>query len=166
MKYICSCCGEEKEDWPAIAYSAPYPYFSLSEEEIKNSELSSDVCIIRYSDETCYFIRAVMIQEVNETCQDLEYGVWVSLSEKSFNEYVENYYNEEFESGYFGWLANYLPDYEFENAIPTDVVVDNKIGRPFIYPHESHDHLFVKDFYQGISKQEAERRIELVLKKL
>jgi len=23
-KYICQCCGEEKEDWPALAYNAPY----------------------------------------------------------------------------------------------------------------------------------------------
>lgn len=164
-KYICSCCGEEKEDWPSIAYSAPYPYFVLSEEELENAELSSDLCILRYSDETCYFIRAVLVQEVNNNCQDLEYGVWVSLSQKSFENYVANYDNKEFKGGYFGWLSNYLPDYEMCNAIPTDVIVDNKIGRPFVYPHESHDHPFVKDYYQGISKEEAERRVNSVLNK-
>ena len=162
-KYICLCCGEEKEDWSAIAYSAPYPYFQLSEEELKNSELTPDLCVIRYPDETCYFVRAVLIQEVNESCQDLEYGIWVSLSEKSFNEYVENYDNEEFEGGYFGWLSNYFPDYEFNESSPTDVIVDNKIGRPFVYLHESHEHPFVKDFYSGISKEEAERRIDVIL---
>lgn len=89
--------------------------------------------------------------------------VWVSLSEKSFENYVENYDDKAFDGGYFGWLANYLPDYEFSNSIPTDVVVNNKIGRPFIYPHESHEHPFVQDFYQGISKEEAERRVDFVL---
>lgn len=163
MKYICQCCGEEKEDWPAIAYSAPYPYFQLSEEELENSELTSDLCIIKYSDETCYFIRTVLVQEVNDSCQDLEYGIWVSLSEKSFNEYVENYDNKDFEGGYFGWLSNYLPDYEFKESIPTDVFVNNTIGRPFIHPHESFDHSFVHDFYSGIEKEEAERRIDIVL---
>lgn len=163
MKYICQCCSEEKEDWPAIAYPTPYPYFQLSEEELKNSELTSDVCIIRYSDETCYFIRAVMVQEVNENCQDLEYGIWVSLSEKNFKEYVDNYENEEFESRYFGWLASYFSDYKFNESIPTDVFVNNKIGRPFVYPHESYEHPFVNDFYHGISKEEAERRIDIVL---
>lgn len=165
MKYICQCCGEEKEDWPAIAYSAPYPYFQLSEEKLKNSELTPDLCIIRYHNETCYFVRAVLIQEVNESCQDLEYGIWVSFSEKSFNEYVENYDNEEFEGGYFGWLSNYFPDYEFNESVPTDVFVNNKIGRPFVYPHENHEHPFVKDFYSGISKEEAERRVNVVLNK-
>ncbi|KUJ55106.1 DUF2199 domain-containing protein [Chryseobacterium aquaticum] len=165
MKYICKCCGEEKEDWPAIAYNSPYPYMNLSDEELENSELTSNLCIIRYSDETCYFIRVVLVQEVNDDCQDLEYGVWVSLSEKSFNEYVENYNNKSFESGCFGWFANYLPDYEFDEPIPTDVVINNNIGRPFIFPHESHEHLFVSDFYNGITKKEAEKRINLVLNK-
>lgn len=163
MKYICQCCGEEKEEWPAIAYSAPQFYHNLSDIELENSELSPDLCIIRYSDESFYFIRAVLVQQVHESCQDLEYGVWVSLSEKSYNEYVENYHNEEFEIGYFGWLSNNLPDYSFEESIPTDIIVNNKIGRPFIYPHESHDHPFVKDFYDGISKEEAEKRIDSVL---
>ncbi|WP_027380592.1 DUF2199 domain-containing protein [Chryseobacterium daeguense] len=164
-KYICQCCGEEKEDWPAIAYSAPYPYSHLSDEEVENSELTSDLCIIRYSDETCYFIRAVLVQEVNDSCQNLEYGIWVSLSEKSFNEYVENYNNKDFEEGYFGWLANYFPHYEFDECIPTNVIVDNSIGRPFVYPHDSFEHSFVKDFYSGISKEEAEARINSVLNK-
>lgn len=165
MKYICECCGKEKEDWPAIVYNSPSPYLDLSDEEMENAELSPDFCVIRYSDETCYFIRAVMVQEVNKACQDLDYGVWVSLSEKSYNEYVENYGNNDFEGGYFGWLANYLPDYEFDDPIPADVVVDNKTGRPFIYPLESFEHLFVKDFYSGISEKEAERRINKVLGK-
>ncbi|KAA0129414.1 DUF2199 domain-containing protein [Chryseobacterium sp. SN22] len=163
MKYTCPCCGEEKEDWPAIAYSAPYPYSGLSEDEIKNSELTSDLCIIRYSDETCYFIRGVLVQEVHDDCQDLEYGVWVSLSEKSSENYVKHYDDKEFEGGCFGWLASYLPDYDFSNSIPTDVFIDNKLGRPFIYPHKSHDHPFVKDFHRGISKKEAEKRIDFVL---
>ncbi|CAA7386254.1 DUF2199 domain-containing protein [Chryseobacterium fistulae] len=164
MKYICKCCGKEQEDWPALAYSSPSLYMDLSEEELKNAELTSDLCTITHSSETYYFIRAVMVQEVNDNCQNLEYGVWVSLSEKSFNEYVDNYNNQTFETTYFGWLENYFPDYEFENSIPTNVVVDNTIGRPFIYPHQSCNHLFVEDFYNGIPKEEAERRINRILK--
>lgn len=163
MKYIFECCGEEKDDWPAIAYNAPSPYENLSDEELKNSELTSDLCTIRYSDETCYFIRAVLVQKVKESCQDLEYGVWVSLGEKSFNGYAENYHNPDFENVYFGWLSNDLPDYSFETSIPANVQVDNKTGRPIIYPHESHNHPFIDDFYKGISQDEAERRINSVL---
>lgn len=165
MKYICECCGIEKEDWPAIVYHSPFPYSNLSDKHLKNAELSSDFCVIQYPDEICYFIRAILVQEVTESCQDLEYGVWVSLSEKSYHEYAENYDNKDFEGGYFGWLANYLPDYEFDQTIPADVIVNNKMGRPLIYPHESQDHPFIKDFYSGISGEEAEIRINKVLNK-
>jgi len=164
MKYICSCCGEEKEEWPAIAYDSPSLYTDLSDEEKKNSELTSDFCIIRHDSETFYFIRAVLIQNVIDGCQNLEYGVWVSLSEKSFNEYVDNYDNKEFTAVYFGWLANYLPDYDYD-SIPTNVEVDNSLGRPLVLPHSSHDDRFVRDCYDGIPEEEAERRINLILNK-
>ncbi|MGC5744063.1 DUF2199 domain-containing protein [Chryseobacterium sp. NFX27] len=162
MKYTCECCGKEMEDWPAIAYNSPSIYHQLTDEELENAELSSDSCIIKYPDETNYFIRAVLVQEVPDSCQDLEYGVWVSLSEKSFNEYVENYDNKEFESEFFGWLSNYLPDYDFEESIPTTVVVNNSIGRPFIFPHQSYEHPFIHDFYNGISQEQAERRMDVI----
>jgi len=165
MKYICQCCGEEKEDWPAIAYNAPYFYYCLPEEELKNAELTSDLCVVEDSEDTHRFIRTVLIQEVNDDCRDLDYGIWVSLSEKNFNEYVENYDNKEFEAEYFGWLSTYLPDYEFEESIPTTVVVNNSVGRPFVYPHQSYDHPFINDFYNGITKEEAEKRINRVLNK-
>lgn len=164
-KYICQCCGEEKEDWPAIAYNAPYFYYDLSEEELKNAELTSDLCVIEDSEDTHRFIRTVLVQEVMNDCRNLDYGIWVSLSEKNFNEYVENYDNKEFEAEYFGWLSTYLPDYEFEESVPTTVVVNNSIGRPFVYPHQSYDHPFVDDFYHGITKEEAEKRINRVLNK-
>lgn len=162
MTYICECCGEEKEDWPAIAYNSPSQYMDLSDEEEKNSDLGSDLCIIRYNDETCYFIRAVLAQNVIDSCQNLEYGVWVSLSEKSFSEYVDNYNNQDFTAVYFGWLANHLPDYDYD-SIPANVEVDNFLGRPFILPHSSHDDRFVKDCYDGISREEAQKRINKVL---
>ncbi|HCA05803.1 DUF2199 domain-containing protein [Chryseobacterium sp.] len=164
MKYICECCGEEKEDWPAIAYNAPVFYHDLTEKELENAELTTDLCIIEDPEYTHRFIRAVMVQEVTDDCQDLEYGIWVSLSEKSFDEYVENYDNKEFEAEYFGWLSNYLPDYDFEESIPTTVVINNNVGRPFVFPHQSHDHPFVHDFYNGISLEEAEKRINRILK--
>ncbi|MDN3692037.1 DUF2199 domain-containing protein [Chryseobacterium tructae] len=163
MKYICECCGEEKEDWPALAYSAPDFYSHLSDEELKNATLTSDLCLVESPEETNRFIRAVLIQEVTDDCRDLDYGVWVSLSEKSYTEYVENYDHKEFKAEYFGWLNTYLPDYDFSESIPTTVVVDNTIGRPFVFPHQSYEHPFVDDFYNGITKDEAEKRINRVL---
>jgi len=46
-KYICSNCGQEHEEWPALSYSSPAHYNDLTDEEKKNiAELDSDFCII------------------------------------------------------------------------------------------------------------------------
>lgn len=164
MKFTCKCCGDELEDWPAIVYNSPSIYSYLNENELNNSELSSDFCIVNYAGETYRYIRVVLVQKVIGSCQNLDYGVWVSLSEKSFNEYVENYDNKKFEAGYFGWLSNYLPDYESTINIPINVFVNNSIGRPLIDPQQDYKHSFIEDFYNGITKEEAEKRINLVLK--
>ncbi|GAB0156284.1 DUF2199 domain-containing protein [Chryseobacterium sp. Alg-005] len=164
MKFTCKCCGKEHNEWPAIVYSSPSHYLNLTDEQLEYAELTSDLCIIEYPEQTDRFIRVVLIQEVIENCQNLDYGVWVTLSEKNFNEYIENYNNEGFEATYSGWFSNYLPDYKSTINIPTKIIVNNSIGRPLIYPYEDYDHQFVDDFYNGITKEEAERRINTVLK--
>ena len=35
-KYICSCCGKEHEDWPALGYISPTNYDALSEDDKQN----------------------------------------------------------------------------------------------------------------------------------
>ena len=36
--------------------------------------------------------------------------------------------------------------------------------RPELFPHQNFDHPFVKDYYNGISKKEAAKRISEMLK--
>jgi hypothetical protein len=164
-KYTCSCCGKQHEDWPALAYTSPTNYNILSEEDKQNiGELNNDFCVIHHSDQTDRFIRCTLTQKVIDHCDDLEYGLWVSLSEKSFQDYSDNYKNEDHETKYFGWLSNDLPDYEFEESIPTTVYTRKGNQRPEIVPHEDFDHPFVRDYYNGITKTEAERRIKAMLK--
>ncbi len=165
MKYKCSQCGQEHEGWPALAYSSPTNYDKLSEEEQKSRcELSDDFCIIRHPEQTDRFIRCTLTQKVNGHCEDLEYGLWVSLSEKSFQDYSDNYNNENHEACYFGWLCNDLPKYDFTNSIPTTIYTRTGKQRPEIVPHKDHEHPFVEDYYNGIAKEEAEGRINDMLK--
>jgi hypothetical protein len=165
FKYVCDFCGKEHEEWPALAYSSPTNYNNLSEEDKKTiAELKNDFCIIRHPDQTDRFIRCTLTQKVNDNCQDLEYGLWVSLSEKSFKDYSEHFNDENHETSYFGWLSNQLPDYSFEDSIPTTVFTRTGNKRPEIVPHKDFDHVFVEDYYEGITKQEAERRISEMIK--
>ncbi len=165
IKYTCSCCGKEHEDWPALTYISPSSYDNLSVEEKQlKGELTTDFCIIRHKDQTDRFIRCTLTQKVIDHCENLEYGLWVSLSEKSFQDYSENFNNENHETTYFGWLNNHLPEYEFTESIPTTVCTRTGNQRPEIIPHEDFDHPFVYDYYNGITKAEAERRIHAMLK--
>lgn len=164
IKFICECCGQEHESWPAIAYTAPFSYSKLSEQDKEDiAVMDEDFCVIKHPDHIDRFVRCVMVQKVNDHCENLEYGFWVSLSEKSFEDYLEIFDNENRETQYFGWLNNYIPEYEFLKSIPTTVVTKNGNERPEIFPHQDFDHPFVKDFYEGITKEEAEKRIRRML---
>jgi hypothetical protein len=165
IKYTCSNCGKDHEEWPALAYDSPTSYNVLSEEMRQEiGELTSDFCIVRHPEQADRFIRCTLTLKVNDQCEVLEYGLWVSLSEKSYQDYSENYGNPEHQATYFGWLSNDLPDYEISESIPTTVYTRSNGLRPEIVPHDDCDHQLIHDYYHGISKIEAERRIQNMLK--
>jgi len=166
IKYTCSYCGKEHEEWPALVYISPTNYNTLSEDDKKNSgRLDADFCVITHSDQTDKFIRCTLTQKVINHCENLEYGLWVSLSDKSYQDYSDNFNSENYETKYFGWLCNDLPGYDFnKGSIPTTVFTRSGNKRPEIVPHQDFDHPFVKDYYNGITKTEAEMRIKEMLK--
>lgn len=167
IQYTCECCGKKHKSWPALTFISPSNYDHLSEYDKENiAELTSDTCIINHSNQIDRFIRCTLTQAVNDHCEDLDYGLWVSLSEKSFQDYIENFDNENHEAQYFGWLCNDIPEYEFSESIPTTVRTKKGNQRPEIFPYENFDHPFVKDYYGGISKREAETRITTMLQKI
>jgi hypothetical protein len=159
-KFKCINCGKIHEEWPALTFISPDHYNCLSDIDKKNmAEIDSDFCIINHKNEISRFIRCTLTQKVNDHCEDLEYGLWVSLSEKSYDDYKLNFKIETEEKGYFGWLCNDLKDYEFTETVPMNVFTRSNGQRPELIPHKSFEHKFVKDYYNGISKKEAEKRI-------
>jgi len=165
IKYTCSCCGKVHEEWPAIAFDSPTAYDVLSDQLKKDiAELTSDFCIIHHPEQTDRFIRATLTQKIIDHCEDLEYGIWVSMSETSFQDYSDNFDNPDYETKYFGWLSNNVPEYDFINGIPTTVFTRTNKQRPDIVPHQDFEHPFVFDYYNGITKAEAEKRIRNILK--
>jgi len=164
MRYRCTKCGQEHEGRPAIAFDSPFHYKDLSEEDKKSiADLSDDFCVIKHDDQTDRFVRTVIHQKVNDDCQTLDYGVWVSLSEKSYIDYLDNYANDKYEGTYFGYICNKLPGYEDTLSIRANVVLRGKI-RPEVIPHDDQlDNDFVKDYYNGIDKQLADRKVKEAL---
>ena len=160
IKYTCTECGKIHEEWPALSFISPGYYDALPEEDKENiAELDADFCTVQDGNEIHRFIRCTLTQMVIDHCEDLDYGLWVSLSQKSFEDYKANFNNENHETTYFGWLSNNIPGYEFDDSIPTTVYTRTGSHRPDIVPHQDYDHPFVHDYYNGITKAEAERRI-------
>lgn len=166
-KYICTQCGNEHDQWPSLTYKAPDQYAALAQEDKESiAEINQDFCIIKREGHTDRFIRCTLTQKVKDHCEDLDYGLWVSLSEKSFNDYTEHFKNEHHHAEYFGWLCNDIQGYQFEKSIPTTVLTRNGNQRPEIVPHSESDHPFVKDYYAGVSKEEAESRISAMMEQV
>ncbi|RYJ41749.1 hypothetical protein NU09_2674 [Flavobacterium beibuense] len=165
-KYKCPECGQYHQDWPALYYDAPINYSQLPvEDKERIASLDRDFCVIEYPDQTDRFIRVVLIQRVYDGCEDLHYGLWVSLSEKSFLDYKSHFDSNDYEAVYFGWISNILEGYDDTLSVPVDVVYNGGSNRPEIIPHKSYSHPFVEDYYNGIAKKEAQKRVNNILQR-
>ncbi|MEM8763732.1 MAG: DUF2199 domain-containing protein, partial [Bacteroidota bacterium] len=102
----------------------------------------------------------------NKSNHPLNYGLWVSLSEKNYRDYKANFDKENHEKIFFGWLSSNISEYENTLAIPCDVKTKMGTSRPEIFPHHDFDHPFVRDYHNGISKQEAQVRINAVINRI
>lgn len=154
MSYTCTKCGQQHDEWPALTFDSPTSYNVLSDSKRKElEELSSDFCSVRHPEQTDRFIRGTLTLKVVDHCEDLEYGVWVSLSEKSFQDCFDNFGNSNHEAKYFGWFSNDIPEYEILESIPTTVFTRLNGLRPEIVPHENFEHPLVRDYYQGLQRK-------------
>jgi hypothetical protein len=160
MSFKCEICGEMHDSWPAIAFNAPFNYSELTEHE-KNTiaQLDTDFCIIEYEDQTDRFVRCTLTQSVNDYPDNLDYGIWVSLSQKSFDDYRKNFDSENHETCYFGYLTNNIQGYPTTMSIHMNVYTQKGDKRPIAVPQDTFVHPFISDYYNGITKSEAEKRI-------
>ncbi|MGR8981899.1 MAG: DUF2199 domain-containing protein, partial [Gammaproteobacteria bacterium] len=111
-----------------------------------------------------YFIRTILEIPIHGIEEPFTWGVWVSLSEKSYARYVETYDNPVEGDGFFGWLCNRLPCYPDTLALATDVHVQLGGMRPTLHLHhgDADEHPLVIDQRQGISIARAQEIAELI----
>ena len=104
--FKCRSCGEVHEGSPSFAFPAPDPYVSLSEEEKASmATLDSDICTITHDEGTDLFIRAVLEIPIHGATDPFLWGLWVSVSQKSFERYLETYNDPVEGDGFFGWVC-------------------------------------------------------------
>lgn len=161
--FKCGCCGEIHEGSPSYAFKSPDHYDCLSDEQKQSmGRLGSDLCTITRDGATDYFIRAVLEVPIHGIEEPFMWGVWVSLSEKSFNRYYETFDEPVEGDGFFGWVCNRVPWYPESGSLATDVVVQLGGARPLLRLHHgsADDHPLVVDQQQGISVARAQEIAE------
>ena len=162
--YTCTVCHETHEDLPALGFIAPDPYAELSAAQRAEfqAECDDNFCIIRYPDQTDRFIRVVLDIPIIDHDETLDYGVWVSVSETSFNDYRAHFSNNP-ETGYFGMICNHIAGYEPSTMFLHCNVYTQPDGyRPVIAPHQA-EHPLVRDYTHGIRYAEARARVDAAL---
>ena len=112
-------------------------------------ELSSDVCVV---DGKYFFVRGCIEIPVHGADEPFVWGVWVSLSEASFSQYLDSYDEPRRAhlGPFFGWLSASFKVYpETEGSLKTHVHLRDGGVRPYI-ELEHTDHPLALEQRQGI----------------
>jgi hypothetical protein len=111
LSFQCVRCGERHELPFAYGDEAPFYWYGIPEDErSRRGVLGEEQCVL---DEEYFFVRARILVPVHDVSTDLEWGVWVSLSEENFKRMSELWETQgrETEPPYFGWISTELPGY-------------------------------------------------------
>jgi len=164
--YKCTCCGEIHQGSPSFGFREPDPYAWLSDgEKASRATLTEDFCTITHDEGTDRFIRAVLEVPIHGVEDPFVWGVWVSLSEKSFNRYQETIDAPVAGDGFFGWVSNQISLYPYPGFRPSDVLVQVGRQRPKVMLHRGmpEDDPLVTDQVNGISVARAQELAQRAL---
>lgn len=124
--------------------------------------LGSDHCRYKGEDGDHFLVRACLEIPIQGVSEPFLWGVWISLSQKSFDRYVETYDHPVTSESYFGWLGNDLPYYEKTYALRTRVHPREGDERPFVVLERT-DHPLSVNFREGISVDRAQEIAEAAM---
>ncbi len=155
MKISCSKCGEIHTGAPAFVAEYPWHYFDVPENEReKRCSVGSDDCVI---DKQLFFVRGCLEIPVSGSGESLNWGVWVSLSESSFIEWIRVFDESKRSSigPFFGWLSTELKMYPSTLNLKTMIHLRNDAIRPFIELEQTEHPLAVEQRH-GITMKRLE----------
>ena len=163
--FTCSSCGQEHDlDELSFGADAPAQWDILRPEERVKSFLGSDLCVIESEEGKSRYLRGCLEIPIRGTSRPYAWGVWVSLSEKSFEE-VEGTWDdpERVKRGpYFGWLCTPIPDYPDTMYLKTQVHQRPPGTRPFI-ELEPTGHPLAVHQRDGIQEEDLRARLVKLL---
>lgn len=160
--FTCSCCGEVHDGLP-FAYSMPAPvYWSPEVADKPGSFLGGEQCVIENEH---FFVRGRIVLPVRDAEEDLEWGVWVSLSPANYARMIDVFEDPARvdEPPYFGWLSTVLPGYEYTTLnLKTNLHTQELGVRPLIEV-EPTDHPLAVEQREGITLARVQEFAEIAL---
>lgn len=160
LTFHCTGCGEEHDLADLSLYAdAPAQWRALSGAERADSVLGDETCLIRTKEEgISHFMRAVLEVPIAGKEATFSWGVWVSLSEKSFKEVMAHWEDPaRADLGpYFGWLCTEVPGYPKTMFLKTSVRQREVGVRPLVIL-EPTEHPLAVHQRQGIPQEELQR---------
>lgn len=162
FEFLCIGCGQVHQGMPSLDAAAPLSYYAVPKDERETRcQLDSDACII---DESQYFVRGCLEVPVDGVHEPFSWGVWVSLSEQRFREWVACCESEKRSDigPFFGWLNVALKPYPETANLKTRVHLRDGFIRPFI-ELEPTDHPLAVEQREGISVQRVAELYALVV---
>lgn len=161
--FECSCCGQIHEGLP-LDYGAKVPDYYLDippGEREKRAYLTEDVCVV---DNEFFFVRGCIEIPILDDGRLFIWGVWASLSKKSFERLRELWDAEDVEDEppYFGWLNTLLPVYPQTLGLKTNVYLRPNNQRPFI-GLEPTEHPLAVEQRNGITMKRVQEIAEIIM---
>ncbi|MFD4675037.1 DUF2199 domain-containing protein [Lentzea sp. NPDC058450] len=162
LGFSCSCCGEVHDGLP-FAYSMPAPvYWSEEVAGLPGSFLAGEQCVIGNEH---FFARGRIVLPVRDAEEDLEWGVWVSLSPANYQRMLDVFDEPARvdEPPYFGWLSTALPGYEYPTVNLKTKLHTQELGvRPLI-ELEPTGHPLAVEQREGITVARVQEFAEIAL---
>lgn len=124
-------------------------------------DLTEDGCTI---DDREFYVKGLIEIPVRDVRSAFTWGVWLSLSETSFERYCVLFEDEHRSAGesFFGWLCNSLPGYPDTQLLKARLHVRAYPNRPLI-ELEPTDHPLAVDQRHGMSQERAVALAERLL---
>lgn len=152
MRFTCTTCGAEHNvDEVCFGADAPVQWRLLSDEERSRSLLGGEQCEIESHEGLSFYIRACLEIPIKGQGHAFTWGVWCSLSEKSYLQILEHWEDPARPTigPHFGWLCTKIPGYTDTMFLKT-MVHQREVGvRPRV-ELEMTDHPLTVDQHDGI----------------
>jgi hypothetical protein len=165
MEFTCRTCGK-RHDASEISFGAdaPVQWTLISDKEREKCELGGEQCVIEADGKTHFFVRACLEIPIKGATRAFTWGVWVSLSEKSFLEMSDHWEDPSRTSlgPYFGWLCTKIPEYPDTVFLKT-MVHQRAVGQRPVVELDETDHPLSVDQRNGIDPGRMQEIISKVL---